>query len=128
MDIPLEQVEEKHLQSLIDTGAAESLWIEYKRDTYDSHDGAKAEFLADISSFANSSGGDLVIGMEEKGGVPISLKPFAGNADSQLLRLIQMAQCGLQPRIPKLPTKVVQIASGGSVEVSQAEPTYGDQT
>jgi hypothetical protein len=55
MHIPLEQVEEKHLQWLIETGTAESLWIEYKQQTYGNTDEARAEFLADISSFANSS-------------------------------------------------------------------------
>jgi hypothetical protein len=124
MHIPLEQIEEKHLQSLAETGAAESLWIEYKRDTYGSNDDAKAEFLADISSFANSSGGDLVIGMEAKKGVPIRVKPFTEPADSELLRLNQMAQNGLQPRIAKLLTKAVQIASGGSVLIIRVPSSY----
>jgi predicted HTH transcriptional regulator len=124
MHIPLEQIEEKHLQSLTETGAAESLWIEYKRDTYGSNDDAKAEFLADVSSFANSSGGDLVIGMEAKKGVPIRVKPFTELADSELLWLNQMAQNGLQPRIAKLLTKAVQIASGGSVLIIRVPSSY----
>jgi hypothetical protein len=124
MHIPLEQIEEKHLQSLIETEAAESLWIEYKRDTYGSSDNAKAEFLADISSFANSSGGDLVIGMEAKKGVPFKVNPFTEPADSELLRLDQMAQNGLQLRMPKLPKKMVQIASGGSVLIIRAPRSY----
>jgi predicted HTH transcriptional regulator len=109
---------------LIETGTAESLWIEYKQQTYGNTDEARAEFLADISSFANSSGGDLVIGIEEKGGVPTMLMPFAGNADDELLRLDQMAQSGLQPRISKLPTKAVCIAGRGSVLIIRAPRSY----
>jgi hypothetical protein len=124
MHIPLEQIEEKHLQSLIETGAAESLWVEYKRDTYGGNDDARAEFLADISSFANTSGGDLLIGMEANQGVPIEVNPFTDPADSELLRLNQMAQTGLQPRIPKLPMKVVQVEGGGSVLIIRAPRSY----
>ena len=76
MHIPLEQVQQQHLQLLIDARAAESLWIDYKRDTYGSNDDARLEFLADISSFANTSGGDLVIGINAKDGVPIEFIPF----------------------------------------------------
>lgn len=124
MHIPLEQVQEQHLQSLIDARAAESLWIDYKRATYGSNDDARLEFLKDISSFANTSGGDLVIGMNAKDGVPTEFIPFTGAADSELLRLDQMAQSALEPRISKLQTQSVAIASGGSVLIIRAARSY----
>ena len=37
--------------------------MEYKRETYGTNDDQRREFLADVSSFANAAGGDLVIGM-----------------------------------------------------------------
>jgi len=61
--IPLDRITDGHLSALIKAGAAESLHIEYKRETYGGNDDARREFLADISSFANSVGGDLVIGI-----------------------------------------------------------------
>jgi predicted HTH transcriptional regulator len=76
MHMPLEQVQQHHLQSLIDAKAAETLTIEYKRETYGANDDARAEFLADVSSFANTSGGDLAIGIDAKDGIPVELTPF----------------------------------------------------
>jgi hypothetical protein len=50
----------------------------YERDTIEfktaldlKTTGQKKEFLADVSSFANASGGDLVYGIEETGGKPL---------------------------------------------------------
>jgi hypothetical protein len=61
--IGLDQIDQAQLQRLIDGRASETRDIEYKRDAYGSADRDHAEFLADVSSFANSAGGDLVIGM-----------------------------------------------------------------
>src|SRR5271154_1277780 len=124
MHIPLDQVQQQHLQSLIDARAAESLWIDYKRDTYGSNGDARLEFLKDISSFANTSGGDLVIGMNAKDGVPTEFIPFTGAVESERLRLDQMAQSALEPRISKLQIQPVAIASGGSVLIIRAARSY----
>ena len=64
LDIPLERIDQSILQELlIDPKTAEGLTIEYKRICPDTSDNAKAQFLADIVSFANSRGGDLLIGV-----------------------------------------------------------------
>jgi Putative DNA-binding domain len=124
MHLPLEQVQRHHLQSLIDRKAADTLTIEYKRETYGGNDDARAEFLADVSSFANTSGGDLVIGIDAKEGIPVKLTPFIGNVDAELRRLDQMAQNGLEPRVQKLQKHAVPIDSGGSVLIFRAARSY----
>jgi hypothetical protein len=125
MHIPLERIDQSQLQALLlDGKAAEALTIEYKRDTYSGNDDAKAEFLADISSFANSRGGDLLIGIEAPAGVPSSFTAFTGDPDKERLRLEQMARSGLEPRISNLQTKAVPIASGGSVLIVRVPRSY----
>jgi Putative DNA-binding domain len=125
MHIPLERIDQSHLQALLlDGKAAEALTIEYKRDTYGANDTAKAEFLADISSFANSRGGDLLIGIEAPAGVPASFAPFPGDADAERLRFEQMARSGLEPRVSNLQTKAIPIASGGWVLVIRVPRSY----
>jgi predicted HTH transcriptional regulator len=80
--IPLDQIIAGHLQGLIDASAPEAVTIEYKRESYGSNDDARAEFLADISSFANTRGGDLILGMQaDKDSAPISLLPLALDID-----------------------------------------------
>ena len=98
-DIPLQDIQEKHLLRLISAQAAESLHVEYKRETYGGNDDQRREFLADVSSFANASGGDLIIGMIAVQGAPTKFHPYAGDADAERQRLEAMARDGLQPRI-----------------------------
>lgn len=48
------------IQSLIDNSACESKLLEYKKELKIESDSDKKEFLADISSFANCTGGDFI--------------------------------------------------------------------
>jgi predicted HTH transcriptional regulator len=121
--IPIEQITEAHLMALIEGKASETLHIEYKRQSYGTNDEARREFLADVSSFANSRGGDLLIGVAECDGVPSSLVPFTGNADDEKLRLDNIARSGLEPRIPNLHIRAVPI-DGGWILVIRIPRSY----
>ncbi|MHB1712528.1 MAG: AlbA family DNA-binding domain-containing protein, partial [Acidimicrobiales bacterium] len=110
--IKLDDVAETHLKALIDNGARESLYIDYKRETYGGKDVDKKEFLADICSFANAAGGDIVIGMAENAGVPSEITPFTDDADRERLGLEQMARDGIEPRIIGLRIHVVTVEGG----------------
>lgn len=61
----IKQIIQSDIQELIDNSVPEGKTIEYKRELPKKSDKAKKEFLADVSSFANSSGGDLILGIEE---------------------------------------------------------------
>jgi len=74
LHIPLADIDERQLKRLIDAKASESRDIEYKRDPYGNADGDHAEWLADVSSFANTAGGDLIIGIEANKGVPNAVR------------------------------------------------------
>ena len=76
VDIPLDQISESDLQRLIATQAPDSVYIDYKEITYGRSDEQHREFLADISSFANTVGGDLIIGMTEASGIPTGFRPL----------------------------------------------------
>jgi hypothetical protein len=78
LHIPLDQIDEGRLQALIDAGAAESRIINYKRTTYGNAHSDYSELLADTSSFANTAGGDLILGMDAVNGIPTAFMPFAG--------------------------------------------------
>jgi hypothetical protein len=110
--IPLDQINEAQLQSLIDGRASETQIIEYKRDTYGNADKDNAEFLADISSFANTVGGDIVVGMAATKGVPTGFAPLSVIPDNEILRLENIARSGLQPRISNLAIRAVSVAGG----------------
>jgi len=61
----IEDITEADLQALIDNKVLEGKTIEYKRELPTNADSGKKEFLADVTSFANTSGGDLLFGIEE---------------------------------------------------------------
>ena len=62
-----EAIAESGLLALVESRVGERRTIEYKREFPAGGDEAKREFLADASSFANASGGDLVFGIEAPG-------------------------------------------------------------
>jgi len=96
LHIPLEQITESHLAQLIASRANESRYIDYKQSTYGGRDADHAEFRADITSFANTAGGDVVIGIAEKNSIPTGLMPFLGDMGAEKLRLEGMARTGIE--------------------------------
>ena len=60
------EIELKFIQSIIDEERIELKDLEYKRDLPGKTSEEKKEFLADITSLANSIGGDLIIGIEQE--------------------------------------------------------------
>jgi predicted HTH transcriptional regulator len=87
LHIPLNQIEEQHILELIAARAPETNIIEYKRETYGNALRDDLEFLADVSSLANTSGGDLIIGIAATQGVPDEPVPFTGDFDAEINRL-----------------------------------------
>jgi predicted HTH transcriptional regulator len=124
LHIPLDQIDESRLQGLIDAKAAESRSIEYKRATYGAGQADYSEFLADVSSFANTSGGDLALGMAATDGIPTNFSPLEMPMDAEILRLEQIARGGLQPRIANIAFQPVPIAGGGHVLIVRVPRSY----
>jgi hypothetical protein len=95
----IEKLEFADLQELLDNRVPESKVLEYKR-TLKFGDKEKREFLADVSSFANTAGGHMIIGVHEEGGVPAD---FPGieleNPDAEALKLTSLIRDGIEPRI-----------------------------
>lgn len=109
-------ISEADLQELIEAQVPEGHRIEYKRESYGNTDANKREFLKDISAFANSHGGHLLLGVEEKEGVAANLIGLKnGNSDTELQRLEQLAKGGVEPRIPGLRMKAIPLSSGNHV-------------
>src|SRR6266571_7938464 len=95
---PLEAIEESDLQALVDNQVSEHKTFEYKAVLPGNADGDKKEFLADVSSFANASGGDLIYGIKEQSGVPAELSGLElSDVDAEILRLESCIQKGIAP-------------------------------
>jgi hypothetical protein len=114
---PLDQLTLEHLQRLVDDAVVEARALEYK-ESVGRDDAAKREFLADISSFANAAGGDLLVGVAEKDGAAAALRGVEGSAaDAEILRLENIARDGIEPRIPGVRMRAVAVAGDAAVIV-----------
>lgn len=96
-----EDIEFADLEALLNNQVAEGKTIEYKEIIPSNADKDKVKFLAGVSAFANTNGGDFIIGIKAKDGIPINLVGIkSANLDEEVLRLEQMLQNSLEPRIP----------------------------
>lgn len=111
----LDSISEQDLQALVDEGVREGRRIEYKRQLPGNSDEEKRELLADVSSLANASGGDLIYGIQEQSGLPIALAGVTGDADAEVLRLESTIRGGIDPRIPGIHLRPIQLSSGNFV-------------
>ncbi|HEV7924507.1 MAG TPA: ATP-binding protein [Verrucomicrobiae bacterium] len=101
-------IAKEDIDSLVNNAVSEARTIEYKEQLPGGTDDDKREFLADVSSFANAGGGDLIYGVPDKrdaDGKPTGIpEPPTGvlstNVDADKRRLEDMLRSGIQPRIP----------------------------
>ncbi|MFA5122298.1 helix-turn-helix domain-containing protein [Zavarzinia sp.] len=108
----LDAINESHLKRLIEAKVPEARNIEYKLKSYGDGERDRAEWLADVTSFANTAGGDIIIGMKEIAGVPTGIFCLDVDVDKEILRLEQMAQFNIEPRIAGLSFRRVPVTGG----------------
>lgn len=95
------------IDALVAHQVNESKTLGYKQELPGGSDSHKKEFLHDVSSFANASGGDIIYGIKaavddsgRKTGAPHSVQPISGTtADEAKLRLEEMVRTGIEPRL-----------------------------
>jgi hypothetical protein len=100
IDIPLEKITFTDIDRFVREKWPEGKTVDYKRDTYGGKDDDKKELLKDVSSFANTLGGDIIIGVDEDKGVPTGVPGVAlPDIDKEKLRLEGIIRQGLEPRV-----------------------------
>ena len=107
IDKPFDAISKADVQELISHSTPESRTLEYKQGLPGNSDRERKEFLADVSSFANASGGDILYGVTarvdsdcKKTGEPESVKPLEGSTpDEAKLRLEGMIRENIEPRM-----------------------------
>jgi len=125
LPVDIEAITAVDVASLVAEKVTERKTLEYKERLPDGTDGAKKEFLADVCSFANSSGGDIIYGIRDQRessgratGVPEEVVGLPGvNLSAERERLESMIRDGIKPRIPSVQTKDVEVEGKGPVVV-----------
>lgn len=86
IDRPLEQVGPSDFELLVIRRKAEGRTLDFKRDLYEKTDAGTRDFLADVTAFANTDGGDIVIGVSDDG-------------DGQAAEVVGIAAEGIDERV-----------------------------
>lgn len=92
---------EEDLQTLIDTSTPENYALEYKSEPWSDRNPAH-EIAKDISSFANTQGGTLIVGIKEDNETkkPVALTPF--EVDNWVERIDSVNHTSIKPSIESL--------------------------
>lgn len=107
----IDSITKTDFEQLVANEVAENRTLEYKEHLNLKGDSERKEFLADVSSFANSSGGDLVFGISELSGVPREIKGVQiDNMDAMLLLIESILRDGIAPRITGIQIKYYEIS------------------
>jgi len=112
---PIHQLKRSDLHALIGN-VRESKTLEFKREMPAGTSDEKIKFLAAVSALANTSGGDLLIGIETAQGIPIAIPGIAlTNPDGEKLRLEQILASQLDPRLPRVDLEAIDCGGGRHV-------------
>lgn len=116
--LSIDSIDETTLQNLIDNSINEGKNIEFKELLKLDTNEDKKEFLFDVSSFANASGGEIFYGVKEdkETGAASDLVGLSeSNFDNLILRIESLIRTGVSPRIAAVQSKVVTLSNGKSV-------------
>ena len=111
-DREFENVTYTDLAQLKENQVAEGFLYEYKLQTYGGSDDDKREALKDVTSFANSAGGHIVIGMDEQQGLPTDLLGITVDVDEEIRRLDNLFRDCIEPRIIGLRMRSIALQNG----------------
>jgi hypothetical protein len=108
---PIDAITAEDILSLISNEVRESRTIEYKEEFPGSNDkDSKRKLLRVICSLANSTGGDLLIGVAASNGIPVSLSPLPSDKlDESLLAVENACRDGIEPRLPRFHARTVEV-------------------
>lgn len=120
----LEDITEADLKSLVESGTAEIKTLEYKERLPGKSNEERKEFLADVSSFANSAGGDLVYGIKESAGIPVDVCGLEADCDATVLDLEARIRDGISPRISGVHSLSIKLANGKIAFVLRIPRSY----
>lgn len=106
----------------IENGYSEGKELEFKRQQNPDDPGHKQTTVAEVISFANATGGDLVIGLVDEEGVASGLWPVAyDDVDEVVLRWVDIIKRNTDPELPQ---HLVEIKP---LEVTEEHEEYVDE-
>lgn len=123
LDIAFDDIDEAALAQLVANETPESRDLEFKRDLPGQEPDNIREFLADVTSLANTNGGDLIFGVEDVDGVAAGLPGVViANVDNEILRLEQIIRTNVDPRLIGVRIRHIPLAAGNGALLIRIPP------
>lgn len=120
----IDRITREDLDKLVEKSVSERKTIEYKSELKHGSDSERKEFLADVSSFANASGGDLIYGIVAPEGIPKSITGIKiGNVDAEILKTENIIRDGIEPRIV-VASQIVNLANENVVLILRINKSW----
>ena len=121
----IKDLDENTLQALITNQVPEGKTIEYKREFPGTAESKEIPLLATVASFANTYGGDLLIGVEASEGLPTQLVGVEiENVDGEILPLDHVLRSGLEPRVPHVDIRTITVGDGRYILVIRVPTSW----
>ncbi|MCB0184976.1 MAG: ATP-binding protein, partial [Caldilineaceae bacterium] len=125
-------IEKSDIDALLENAVSESRTLDYKEKLPSNSNDDRKEFLADVISFANAGGGDLIFGVREQRdaqnkqtGFPESIIGLAGiNTDNEILRLESILRDSVDPRLPSVQTRAIPGFTEGPVIIIRVAQSW----
>lgn len=123
----INEIDENDLMSLIENEVSEGKTIDYKLKLPGKSRDDKKEFAADVSSFSNASGGELLFGISEEKGLPTEITGLGNiNSDEEILRLENMIRDNIEPRIRGISIANISIKPGDNVIIMKIPRSWAN--
>ena len=114
IDKDIDSITIKDIEYLVENQIQEGISLDYKMKNYEPTSGGKKELLKDVTAFANSSGGDLIIGVEDdkynqaKAIVGIETNNIAVDVN----RIEQVIYNGIEPKLDTVKVRYLEYKDG----------------
>lgn len=111
-----EEIVKSDVEALIANGVAERRTLEFKRELPGNREKDRKEFLADVTSFANAQGGDILFGIDAPNGIATAIAGLSiEDSDKEVLRWEEVLLAGVEPRLPGVRLRWIACGEAGGV-------------
>ncbi|MCF1597339.1 AlbA family DNA-binding domain-containing protein [Streptomyces muensis] len=97
LGVPVSDATHAHVHALINGAVPEDYDLDFKRELYGRNDAAKRALCGDVAAMANTSGGLIILGLDEDEHGSATAAPEVELSDDEKRRMLQTVAAGVSP-------------------------------